>query len=350
MLKGYEQGNHTAPHRFAAATSGPIRQTLPPDPANNSRQRQAGRISSRSIYRYKTISSVGILKAALVVERGLLSAFQKINSLPGRDTMNILLGGFAAACLIIFISIVLKGIGAETLINGEALVIVVGGTVAALFVGFPLKRVSAALSDIADTFRQGRSREALAKEVVEVARIHRKHEVRTLEARARATGDPFLRLGITLLANHYKNDDIRAVMEREMALRVVDIHSSINVLKTLARLAPSFGLAGTVISLIRMFKNFQSFETMAPLMAVALMSTFYGVILSNLFLLPLSAKLKERATMSEAVMHMTIEGIVAVNNGEYPLKIEEKILGYTDTLNAEAGRGVGALSSLSTAS
>lgn len=264
--------------------------------------------------------------------------------------MNFLLGGIAALGSIFFVATVLKGIGVETLVNLDALVIVVGGTVAALFVGFPIKRISAALADILGAFRQGASREALAKEIVEVARIHRKHEPRKLEARAQATEDSFLRLGITLLANHYKNDDIRTMMEREMALKIVDFNFSQNLLKTLARLAPSFGLAGTVISLIRMFKSFESFETMAPLMAVALMSTFYGVIISNLLLLPLSAKLKERATMAEAVMNMTIEGVIAVNNGEYPLKIEERILGYGDALNVEPARGLKALPPLKTAS
>jgi chemotaxis protein MotA len=66
-------------------------------------------------------------------------------------------------------------------------------------------------------------------------------------------------------------------------------------------------------------------------MAVAMMSTFYGVIISNLFMLPLCAKLEERAIQSEALMHSIIEGIEAMNNREHPLRIEERINGYCVT-------------------
>ncbi|MEW6118404.1 MAG: MotA/TolQ/ExbB proton channel family protein [Nitrospirota bacterium] len=260
--------------------------------------------------------------------------------------MNVVAVGTFIACLAFFVATIFRGIGLEMLFNPNALLIVIGGTTTALFVGFPVKRIIATLNNIIETFREGSSREILAKEIVEVARIYRKHDVRGLERRARTTGDPFLKLGITLLANHYKNEDIRAVMERETAIRIIDLNSSQNVLKTLARLAPSFGLAGTVISLIGMFKNFHSFETMTPLMAVALMSTFYGVVASSLLFLPLSAKLKEHATSTETFMYMTIEGIIAVNNGEYPLRIEEKILGYCGAAEDGPTRNVPILPSL----
>lgn len=117
-------------------------------------------------------------------------------------------------------------------------------------------------------------------------------------------------------------------MEREMAARIVSLNLSQNVLITMARLTPSFGLAGTVISLIKIFKHFQSFEMIIPVMAIALISTFYGVVLSNLILLPLSAKIKESAITCEEQMQIVIEGIIEVSKGENPFKIEEKLLGY----------------------
>jgi chemotaxis protein MotA len=143
----------------------------------------------------------------------------------------------------------------------------------------------------------------------------------------------FLRLGTSLLISHYTNEDIRNIMKREAVLKMVNYNFSENILKTLARLTPSFGLAGTVISLIRMFKHLQSVDAIAPLMAVALMSTFYGVILSNLIMLPLAAKLKDRAVISEALMQITIEGMVAINNMENPLRIEELIAGYQEPID-----------------
>ena len=77
-----------------------------------------------------------------------------------------------------------------------------------------------------------------------------------------------------------------------------------------------------------MFRHLDSIESIAPMMAVALMSTFYGVIIANLFMMPLNAKVRERAILSEASMNLTIEGIMLIKKMEHPLKIEEKLGGY----------------------
>ncbi len=175
------------------------------------------------------------------------------------------------------------------------------------------------------------NREELARDILEVARIYRRSDIRELENRMKTLKDDFLKLGVSLLINHQSNEDIRNAMEREMVIRIMNDNFSQNVLKTVARLTPSFGLAGTVISLIKMFKGMQAIDQIAPLMAVAMMSTFYGVIISNLFMLPLCAKLKERAILSESLMHFTIEGVEAINNMEHPLRIEERITGYSNT-------------------
>jgi chemotaxis protein MotA len=140
--------------------------------------------------------------------------------------------------------------------------------------------------------------------------------------------DNFLKLGVNLLINNYDVKEIKNIMVREIDLKTVNYNFSQNVLKTVARLTPSLGLVGTVISLVKMFKNFESVDPIAPIMAVALMSTFYGVVIANLIVLPVCAKMKERAIVSETLMHITIEGILAVKDMEHPLKIEERIRGY----------------------
>jgi chemotaxis protein MotA len=215
--------------------------------------------------------------------------------------------------------------------NPDALMIVGGGTIAAVFLGFPFKRIKSTVYDIIAAFRPQRNREELARDMLEVARIYRRSGIRELESRMKTLKDDFLKLGVGLLINYQSNEDIRNVMEREMVIRIMNDNFSQNVLKTVARLTPSFGLAGTVISLIKMFKDMQSIDQLAPLMAVAMMSTFYGVIISNLFMLPLCAKLKERAILSESLMHLAIEGVEAINNMEHPLRIEERIIGYSNT-------------------
>ena len=246
----------------------------------------------------------------------------------GRRNMGFILGGIGSICLIAMYMSVFRDIGTDVLFNLNAFIIVVGGTITALFIGFPVKRITATVNDIMDTFRDGSTKKDIVREIVEIAKMYRRADLKKLEDRVTAARDAFVKLGINLLINHYKSEEIRNTMEREMASRIVGLNLSQNVLMTMARLTPAFGLAGTVISLIKIFKHFQSFEMIVPVMAVALMSTFYGVVLSNLILLPLSAKIKESAIICEEQMQIVMEGIIEVSKGENPFKIEEKFLGY----------------------
>ena len=245
--------------------------------------------------------------------------------------MNSIITGIFIIALTLFSTTVFRNIGMKVAFNPDAFAIVIGGTIVAIFLGFPVKRLKKTIVDIIDAFRPRTDRLALSKDILEIARASRRADVRGLEKYARLVEDDFLKQGVNLLLAVKSHKEMRTIMEREMAMRIMDFNFSQNVLKTVARLTPSFGLAGTVISLINMFKNMQSIESIAPLMAMAMMSTFYGVIISNLFMLPLCAKLEERAIQTEILMHSVIEGILSINDREHPLLIAEKINGYRET-------------------
>ncbi|MBF0488190.1 MAG: MotA/TolQ/ExbB proton channel family protein [Nitrospirae bacterium] len=226
---------------------------------------------------------------------------------------------------------VFRGMEFSVLFNADALIIVVGGTIIGMLLGFPIERLNKTLKDIVKSFKDHTTKESLIEEILHIARINRNSGIRALERGLDEIRDDFLKFGANLIVNNYNEKTIREIMEREMASRIVNQSFSQNVLKTLARLMPSLGLAGTVVSLIKMFKDFSSVETLAPLMAVALMSTFYGVVLANLAALPLCAKLKESSIRAGSLMIVAIEGISAISNMEHPLKIEERLTGYEQT-------------------
>lgn len=253
--------------------------------------------------------------------------------------MKSIFTGIFVLALALFSTTVFRNIGLSMAFNPDAFAIVIGGTVVAIFFGFPINRLKKTFDTIIDAFRPQMDRLALSKNILEIARASRRADIRGLERQARSIEDNFLKQGINLLLTTKSSEEIKAIMERELALKIMDFNFSQNVLKTIARLTPSFGLAGTVISLINMFKNTQSIDSIAPLMAMAMMSTFYGVIISNLFMLPLCAKLEESAIQTEALMHGVIEGILSINAREHPLLIAEKMNGYRDTQdNGPAGK------------
>ena len=241
--------------------------------------------------------------------------------------MNPLVTIILSLGIFFFILPIIRNTGAGMFLNLDALLIIGSGTLVGLFVGFPFQRIKAAFFHVKDSFGDRENRTTLLKEILLMAGLYRRGNIRELERRQAEIKDDFFRLGMHLLINQHPQEEIKNVLEREMALRIINHNLSQNILKTLARLTPALGLAGTIVSLIKMFDHFQSIETMTPMMAVALMSTFYGVIIANLIMLPLSSKLKEKTILSESLMAMTIEGLVAISEREHPLKIEEKLAG-----------------------
>jgi chemotaxis protein MotA len=210
-------------------------------------------------------------------------------------------------------------------LNPAALVIVLGGSLTALCIGFPLERIRNAARDLVGAFGNYGDKEPVIREIIGVARFFKRSDVRATEDAIKGIRDDFLRFGLGLLINQHVAEDIQLSMEREMAVRMAHYQFSQNILKTTARLTPAFGLVGTIIMLIRMFSETHSFETLAPLMAGALMSTLYGVIIANLFMLPLAARVKDKAVSSEMIMWIAMEGVLAIYRGEHPLAIEEKL-------------------------
>ena len=249
--------------------------------------------------------------------------------------MNPLITIILSLGIFLFILPIIRNTGAEMFFNLDALLIIGSGTLIGLFVGFPAQRIKTAFLHVKESFGDRGDRTSLLKEILLMAGLYKRGNIRELERRQGEIKDDFFRMGMHLLINQHPLEEIKNVLEREMALRIVNQNLSQNILKTLARLTPALGLAGTIISLIKMFDHFQSIETMTPMMAVALMSTFYGVIVANLIMLPLSSKLKEKAILSESLMFMSLEGLVAISEREHPLKIEEKLAGVSGVQEAQ---------------
>ncbi len=244
--------------------------------------------------------------------------------------MNIPLVLTFAIILISFVMTVFKDIGMSTIFNLDAFLIVIGGTSIALLVGFPTRRISDTIDDVINAYSKQMNKEDLTKDIVGISKLYGKAPIRDIENKINEIHDTFLKLGLNLLINAHNKNEIKEIMEREMMFRIMRYNFSQNLLNTVARLTPSFGLAGTVISLVKMFGHFTSIETIAPLITVALMSTLYGVIIANLIMVPLSAKLKEKSILSETIMKITIDGIMAVHDMEHPLKVEDRVGGYQD--------------------
>lgn len=230
--------------------------------------------------------------------------------------------------ILVAFGLVIMALGRDALmfVDLPSLLIVVGGSVGALLVTYPLKSVLGVLGIIQKTFL---SKEEHPGEVVtrfvDYATQVRREGVLSLEPQLENITDDFLRKGLQLAVDGLDPQLIEGILETELSYQEDRHLKGADVLQTLGTISPAMGMIGTVIGLILMLKQLNDPSTIGPAMAVALITTFYGAIMANLIFLPMAGKLRVRSREEMLIRAMTVEGIMCISRGENPRIIEEKL-------------------------
>jgi len=224
---------------------------------------------------------------------------------------------------------ILDGSSLGAFINLPSLGITLGGTLAATAVQFPLKQVRTIIPLILITLRgrQSQARE-LIHDIVEFAKKARREGLLAMEQEVAEHPNEFLRKGIQLVVDGTEPELVRNIMEIDLAAHEERHALGQEVLQAMATYAPAFGMLGTLIGLIQMLTQLDDPDAIGPGMAVALITTFYGVILANLVFLPMAGKLRIRSQEERLERELIIEGVLSIQAGENPRIVEEKLLAF----------------------
>jgi len=101
--------------------------------------------------------------------------------------------------------------------------------------------------------------------------------------------------------------------------------------RTMGSFAPMFGMAGTVIGVIQVLKNVSDIENIVSGMALALLTTLYGLILSSIFFIPLANKLRALSEEEMVSRQIIAHGTEMLLNKEIPLKVEKYLTAYLES-------------------
>jgi chemotaxis protein MotA len=164
--------------------------------------------------------------------------------------------------------------------------------------------------------------------LVQIANDVRANGLLVLENHADRTFDPFLRLALELAVDGQSESDIRRILETEMRSSQDKQTRGASVFQTMGTFAPALGLIGTIIGMMGMLSNMQDPSSIGPSMAVALTTTLYGAVLSNLFFMPIAGKLRNQIEEESLVKAITVEGILAIAKQENPTLVEQKLQGF----------------------
>ncbi len=208
-----------------------------------------------------------------------------------------------------------------------SLVVVGGGTMAAVLVMFPMKTVISSIKVGMKTFfGKEPDPDALIRQIVELAELARKESLVAMEKAN--VSDPFLQKGVRLVADGSSPALVGSIMDSEINYMKRRHQRGQNVFKGLGSAAPAFGMVGTLVGLVQMLQNLSDPSSIGPSMAVALLTTFYGAVMANLIFLPMARKLEERSLDEQFYMEVALEGVLAIQNGEHPQLVKEKLQAF----------------------
>ncbi len=235
--------------------------------------------------------------------------------------------------------IILVGIGPDKMGNfmdGASIAIVLGGTISAIISSYPFHKLAKIPKHIKILFQGKRyNTKALIDSLVEMAQLARKNGLLALEEKANELDDPFFKQGIMLIVDATEPEEVRSMMENELDLIAQRHEESVGMYQKASAAAPSFGMIGTLVGLVNMLKamNMDSSEgssAIGPAMATALITTFYGCILANMIFNPIANKLEVRNEEELLYKQIMIEGILAIQAGDNPKFLQEKLATYLD--------------------
>ncbi|MFH1139694.1 MAG: flagellar motor protein [Pseudomonadota bacterium] len=236
--------------------------------------------------------------------------------------------GVIASFMLLVIAI-LMGSGLGSFINIPSVLIVLGGTVCATMINYPLKEVINSLKVVKKAFFSRRlTFGEIISNFVNYANKARKEGILALEATLPEIEDEFLRKGLQLTIDGLEPQSITDILETEIAF-VEDRHRlGAEMFQTMGTFAPAFGMIGTLIGLVQMLQNMDDPGSIGPSMAVALITTFYGAVLANVLFLPIAGKLRTRSKEETLVKEMILQGVISLSRGDNPRIIEQKLHSY----------------------
>ncbi len=223
----------------------------------------------------------------------------------------------------------LEGGQVDLLLNGPALVIVVGGTIGAVLLQTRLSDFLHALRVAGDVFHPPRfGREESIAKIIGWSNVARRDGLLGLEIAMEEESDLFVRKGIQLLVDGSEPEAIRSILEVDLDTQEQQDLQAAKVFESMGGYAPTLGILGAVMGLIHVMQNLADPSKLGDGIATAFVATIYGVGLANLLLLPFGSKLKALALDRSQYREMIIDGIVSIAEGENPRYIESKLQGY----------------------
>lgn len=223
----------------------------------------------------------------------------------------------------------LEGGHASGLLELSAFLIVIGGTIGAVLVSYPMAEVMASLKGVKIAISEKPNDIVpLMAQIVELATVARRDGVLALESKLAEVKDPFLKRSLGFLVDGVEASVARNTLETEVEVEAEEGNVVAKFWGDFGALCPTVGVLGAVLGLIHVMENLDNPAALGPGIAVAFVATVYGVGVANLLCLPLSNKIKRRVHLEKERKVLIAEGVLSIQEGLNPRILEEKLKSF----------------------
>ncbi len=238
--------------------------------------------------------------------------------------------GLIAGVFIVCYAVLQTSDNVHSYLNFLSLLIVFGGTISAAIITHGLSKLYDIFLMFFKAFQTSKyNTVSIINEIVEISK--RLHEGESIESLQELNTHPYIKDGLRLIYNKFSDEKIINISQTMLNERANYYEESIDQLEVLAKYPPAFGMMGTIIGLIAVLKQMgldKGIETVGPNMAVALITTLYGIFIANYIIHPISDNLYSRSQKDLKVRRIIAEGILLINKNEDPVYVREVLLGY----------------------
>ena len=210
-----------------------------------------------------------------------------------------------------------------------SIMIVMGGTFGAILINYPFSTVLKVIPAAKSIFmRKKTDVQRIVNQFVEMAGVARREGLLALERMEPQFKNPFLSKAIALVLDGVEPADIEIILEAEIQSTEEQYRVGADIFTNMGNFAPAMGLMGTVIGLVKMLMQMSDPSKIGPAMSLALLTTFYGIILSYLIFLPAAGKLRVQSSHDTLIKSLIMKGTLALQAGDHPRMMKQKLLSF----------------------
>jgi chemotaxis protein MotA len=222
--------------------------------------------------------------------------------------------------------LLLDGGKISQVLQPTAALIVIGGTLGAVMVQFPWDTLRATLRELRHVLLETTPLQSeQIDELVSWCMQARRHGLLSLEPYLDDIEDVFLKKGLTLAVDGVAVQELRAIMELDLDIYEEKEEGLSRVLEAAGGFAPTLGIIGAVMGLIQVMQHMENVAGIGKGIAVAFVSTLYGIGFANLLFLPLAGKLKIRMRERQAVREMMLEAVISIAEGTSGRELKRRL-------------------------